>query len=233
MYSALSGGRSVRVVLVTGSSGFLGQHIVRLLQEEEPAVKEIRLFDARPFKNNLGHRTGKPMTEIVGSVCDVETVTQAVSGVDCVIHCASLIDVGVFKDTDAMERINVQGTRNVLEACILQQVAHLVYTGSVTSDGGSNTGDSAVDHCYPGPYAETKRKAETLVLAANGRVLADGTMTQLRTVVLRFNPLYGEQEKIHITQFLRVSKMTMGTFVRMHTPRLQVRSTGSFLTKLF
>ncbi|KAM7312555.1 3 beta-hydroxysteroid dehydrogenase type 7 [Ixodes scapularis] len=102
------GGRPVAVVLVTGSSGFLGQHVVRLLQEDQSKVREIRLFDARPYKNNLGHRTDKPMREIVGTICDVEAVAQAFSGVECVIHCASLIDVNFFKNVEAMERVNVQ-----------------------------------------------------------------------------------------------------------------------------
>lgn len=42
------------VVLVTGSSGCLGQHIVKLLQERDDSVGEIRLFDFKPYKNYLG-----------------------------------------------------------------------------------------------------------------------------------------------------------------------------------
>lgn len=219
-------GRPVRVVLVTGSSGFLGQHVVRLLQEDQPTVKEIRLMDIRPFENNLGHRTDKPMRETVGSVCDVETLMEAFIGVDCVIHCASLIDVRFFKDVKAMEAVNVQGTQNVIEACILQKVPYLVFTGSVTAEGACSTGAAAADHCYPGPYPKTKLMAEKLVLAANGRFLADGP-TQLRTVVLRQLPLYGEQEKINFTQFLRVSKVTRGTFLRIGSSRLQTTYVGN------
>lgn len=223
-----SGVRPVQVVLVTGSSGFLGQHIVRLLQEDPSTVQEIRLFDARPFKNNMGHRTDKPMREVVGSICDVDTVTQAFSGVDCVIHCASLIDGGVFKNAEAMERINVQGTRNVIEACIGQGVAQLVYTGSVGVDDGSGDtgGDSVVNHCHAGPYADTKYRAEKLVLAANGRLLTDG-QTPLRSLVLRVLPIYGEQDQIAITHYMRMSKLTMGTFVRMAAPRFQMSYVGN------
>lgn len=45
--------RKIEVVLVTGSSGFLGQHVVKLLQEHDKTVKEIRLFDIKPYENNL------------------------------------------------------------------------------------------------------------------------------------------------------------------------------------
>ncbi|KAL1481743.1 hypothetical protein MTO96_034245 [Rhipicephalus appendiculatus] len=45
----------VRVVLVTGSSGFLGQHVVKELQEEEHStITEIRLFDNRPYVKRIG-----------------------------------------------------------------------------------------------------------------------------------------------------------------------------------
>ena len=42
------------VVLVTGGSGFLGQHIVKLLQERASDVREIRVFDKTPYQNKLG-----------------------------------------------------------------------------------------------------------------------------------------------------------------------------------
>ena len=42
------------VVLVTGGSGFLGQHIVKLLQERASDVREIRVFDKIPYQNKLG-----------------------------------------------------------------------------------------------------------------------------------------------------------------------------------
>ena len=42
------------VILVTGGAGFLGKHIVRLLQEKATDVKEIRIFDTKPFVNDIG-----------------------------------------------------------------------------------------------------------------------------------------------------------------------------------
>ena len=42
------------VVLVTGGAGFLGNHIVKLLQEQEKYVSEIRVFDRIPYENKLG-----------------------------------------------------------------------------------------------------------------------------------------------------------------------------------
>jgi len=48
------------VILVTGGAGFLGQHVVRLLQERAKNVEEIRVFDMRPYRNRLGKYTEWP-----------------------------------------------------------------------------------------------------------------------------------------------------------------------------
>lgn len=42
-----------QTVLVTGSSGCLGQHVVKLLHENDETVQEIRCYDIKPFQNNL------------------------------------------------------------------------------------------------------------------------------------------------------------------------------------
>ncbi len=41
-------------VLVTGGAGFLGQHVVKLLQERGENIKEIRVFDIMPYADKLG-----------------------------------------------------------------------------------------------------------------------------------------------------------------------------------
>ena len=42
-----------QIVLVTGASGCLGQHIVKHLQEKDDSVQEIRCLDLKPYQNNL------------------------------------------------------------------------------------------------------------------------------------------------------------------------------------
>lgn len=73
------------------------------------------------------------------------------------------------------------GTRTVIDACIRQNVPYLVFTSTVdvvvSSNhiffGAENT-TFTPKHFLMGPYAETKHRAEQLVLQANQRVLADG-----------------------------------------------------------
>ena len=51
------GNGMAQVVLVTGGAGFLGQHLVKLLQEYDDSVSEIRVFDIKPHVNTLGTLT--------------------------------------------------------------------------------------------------------------------------------------------------------------------------------
>lgn len=227
--------RKVETVLVTGSSGFLGQHVVKLLQEHNQSVKEIRLFDLKPYENNLKHGTEKPMKAIVGDICNAKALQEAFAGVDCVIHTAALVDCGIFPDAEAMEAINVEGTRTVIDACVRQNVPYLVFTSTVdvvvSSNhiffGAENT-TFTPKHFLMGPYAETKHRAEQLVLQANHRVLADGH-TKFSTLVLRPTALYGEQDQQFVVQFLRAAKASKNTLpkIRSVDERFQVTYVGN------
>ncbi|XP_064460844.1 3 beta-hydroxysteroid dehydrogenase type 7-like isoform X2 [Ornithodoros turicata] len=227
--------RKAEVVLVTGSSGFLGQHIVKLLQEEDQTVREIRLFDIVPYENKLGHKTDKPTKEITGDLCNARALQEAFAGVDCVIHAAARVDVGLFPDVEALEAVNVEGTRNVIDACIKQNVPYLVFTSTVdvvvSSNhiffGAENT-TFTPKHFLMGPYAETKHRAEQLVLQANHRVLADGA-TKFRTLVLRPTAMFGEQDTHFVVEFLRHAKASNNCLskVRSVDERFQVTYVGN------
>ncbi|XP_042146588.1 3 beta-hydroxysteroid dehydrogenase/Delta 5--_4-isomerase type 3-like [Ixodes scapularis] len=153
------------------------------------------------------------MKETVASVCNAQAVNAAFEGVDCVIHCASLIDVDLFPDEELLEAVNVQGTRNVIEACVRQSVPLLVFTGTVSSGQGGKD-QSAATHGYAGPYGESKERAARLVMAASGRPLADGR-TRLRTLVLHQTPIYGEQDQRLVPEFMRCAGWTLNTLVRI------------------
>uniref|UniRef100_T1KDD3 3-beta hydroxysteroid dehydrogenase/isomerase domain-containing protein n=1 Tax=Tetranychus urticae TaxID=32264 RepID=T1KDD3_TETUR len=95
-------------VLVTGSSGFLGQHIIKLLQEQDDSVSSIVCFDKRPYRNNLGHKMDKPMKYITGDIRDEKVVTTAMEGVDCIIHCAAETSIDLKADEKTLYSVNVE-----------------------------------------------------------------------------------------------------------------------------
>lgn len=205
--------RGTGTVLVTGSSGCLGQHVVKLLQEQDSDCERIHLLDLVPYPNRLNHATDKPMKQICGSLTDAELVRDACVGVDCVIHCAALIDISLFPDEEALQAVNVTGTRNIVEACQLENVPYLVFastTDTVVSTthiayGAENTTFTPKNFLM-GPYARTKHEAEQLVLQANGRLLSDGR-TRLRSCVLRPTTFYGEEDKHFIPRIMKIAKL--------------------------
>lgn len=94
------------VVLVTGASGFLGQHVVRLLQENDENVDEIRCFDLIAYENRLKHKETKPTQIIVGDICKEEQVTAAVKDARWIINCAVVTDP---HDSKLCQAVNVDG----------------------------------------------------------------------------------------------------------------------------
>ncbi len=165
--------------LVTGGGGFLGGAIVRLLRARGEDVRSFARGDY-PVLRTLG------VEQVRGDLADFEAVARGVEGCDLVFHVAA--KAGIWGPFEEYRRINVEGTRNVLEACRARGVRRLVYTSSpsVVFDGKDMEGvDESVPYPahFEAPYPATKAEAERLVLAANRPDLA--------TVALRPHLIWG------------------------------------------
>ncbi|GIY04562.1 3 beta-hydroxysteroid dehydrogenase type 7 [Caerostris extrusa] len=234
-FFSITMGLKNEIVVVTGSSGFLGQHIVKLLQERDDNCAEIRLFDKQPYENKLGHKEDKPMKHFVDDIRDIDALLKAFSGADCVIHCAAVIEVGLFPNVQEMVSANVDGTRNVIEACIQKNVYRLVFASTTDMVCGSEHIFYGTESTTPipttfmiGKYGETKRESEKLVLEASGKLLANGERS-LRTLSIRPVPLYGEGDKHFMYQILRYAKKYNGYYLRIRSldERLQICYVGN------
>ncbi|XP_045173605.2 3 beta-hydroxysteroid dehydrogenase/Delta 5--_4-isomerase type 4-like [Mercenaria mercenaria] len=205
----------VCVVLVTGGSGFLGQHVVGLLQERADHVTEIRVLDVAPYKSKLDYAERIPVQQYVGSVTDSDLVHRACMGVDCVMHLAGIVDISLIPDVDRTYKINVEGTKNVIAACKKHKVKRLLYSSSTEVvlgtgniyDGTEENTEITTSHLFK-PYGPSKIEAERLVLEANCH--------NLQTLALRPSMMYGELEfrsiEVLVNGFLA---QKMGSFVRL------------------
>jgi nucleoside-diphosphate-sugar epimerase len=149
--------------LVTGGNGFLGSAIVRMLYargDEVSILCRTSHENVAPFIRHAHH----------ADLRDTAAVHCACAGLDVVFHAASLTGVwGPFRE---YQSINVDGTRNVIDACRTGGVARLVYTSSPSVVFGHDD-LCGVDESQPYPnrylaaYPQTKAEAERMVLAAN------------------------------------------------------------------
>jgi len=166
-------------LLVTGGAGFLGTAIVLRLLERGDTV---RLFQrhAAPELEESG------ATVVCGDITDADAVVQAAEGCDVVVHTAA--KAGVWGSRREYNATNIDGTRNVIEACLRQRIDRLVFTSSPSAVFSGND-EEGIDETAPYPkrylaeYPRTKAAAERMVLAAND--------SRLATVALRPHLIWG------------------------------------------
>lgn len=124
--------------LVTGASGFLGQHLVRALQAEGVAVRGLSRSEAGDTAV-----AGAGAIPVRGHLGDAASLQAAVRGADVVFHTAS--DTNNWGPRDgAQTETNIAGTERLLDAARQAGVRCFVYTSSV----------SAYSHLAPGPLRE-------------------------------------------------------------------------------
>ncbi|KAI4189598.1 MAG: hypothetical protein LQ346_005084 [Caloplaca aetnensis] len=180
--------RSLESVLVVGGCGFLGYEIVRSLTEElSCSVAVLSRTPREPRVDGVSYHT-----------CDI-THIDALRALflqlqpRVVIHSASPLFFQDHIDQAALHRINVNGTRNLLEvATTTKSVRAFVYTSSSAvhaRSAGSFLTENAplVDRSASSDgYSISKALADTMVLHANG--------PELQTLCLRLPAIYGERD---------------------------------------
>ena len=124
--------------LVTGGAGFIGSNTVDELVRRGQSV--VVLDDLSTGKEDNLAEAGNRIEFVRGSVTDLETVRRACLGVDYVLHLAARTSVPrSLKDPLETNRVNVDGTLNVLVAARDARVKRVVYAGSSSVYGETPT----------------------------------------------------------------------------------------------
>jgi UDP-glucose 4-epimerase len=180
-------------VLVTGGSGFLGSHVAAALAAD-PRVELVVAGDVR--------RPEHPIEDVVYDECDVTQPGPLLPliqrhGIDVVVHLAAIVNPG--RDHDVEYRVDVDGSRNVLEACLAAGVRRLVVSSSGAAYGYHPDNPAWLSESDPirgndeFAYSKHKRLVEEMLATAR----ADHP--ELEQVVFRIGTILGPTVRNQIT----------------------------------
>lgn len=175
-------------VLVTGANGFLGAHLCRRLIQEGLDVNAL----VRATSNLSDLKDIKKIKFVEGDITQISSLQQAMKSIcpEVIFHLAGY--VGYKKsERNIMEKVNVEGTQNVLDTMVENQIKKMVYVSSVVAIGASFTdkeilneeSEYNIGHLNLG-YFETKRKAEVLVKEFTNS-------KKIESVILNPSTIYG------------------------------------------
>lgn len=132
------------MILVTGATGLLGSKLLADLIAKGVKVRALtrsvsnRLRVLRYHLEELG-LNDDPVEWVEGDITNPVDVMEAVSGADYVFHCAGKVSF-IPGERDSLRRINVQGTTNIVNACLAQGVSGLCHVSSTSALGRSANG---------------------------------------------------------------------------------------------
>ncbi|MEM6821524.1 MAG: NAD(P)-dependent oxidoreductase [Verrucomicrobiota bacterium] len=146
--------------LVTGATGFIGSHIIEKLVSQNCDVVCLVRKTSR-----VDHLKSLPVALVIGDITSPETLETAVDNIDLVIHSAAMVsDWGTPRE---ICEHNVQGTRNLVQACTRQSIKKFIHISS--TDVYGYPGDFEVtESTRPVPrfrnwYSFSKQEAENVV----------------------------------------------------------------------
>jgi UDP-glucose 4-epimerase len=179
-------------ILVTGGAGFIGSHLSRRLLAEGHTVSVVD-NESTGRRENLPGGVHFTLADVIRPA-EFEPVFAR--GLDAVCHIAGQVSIiRSFTDPVADLRTNVEGTLNVLQACLKHKVPRLIYASSMTLYGDCQTVPTPESEpCRPDSYyGITKHAAERYVHATAERPDLD---FEFRVTTLRMFSVYGPGQSL-------------------------------------
>ena len=154
-------------VLITGGAGSVGRQLAGMFLAEG---RPVRIFDL-PFMDFSGLED-EPNVEIVkGDITDKKSVYEALRNVGGILHLAALLPPASERDRDKTFAVNVEGTRNIVEALKSHgSKATLVFTSSISTYGDTSKESYPIKITQPQNaidiYAESKIAGEKVLIGS-------------------------------------------------------------------
>jgi nucleoside-diphosphate-sugar epimerase len=172
-------------VLVTGANGFVGSMLCQKLVGRGDAVRGLIRETS-----DLSLLDGVPIERSVGSLHDMESLDVATRDVDVIYHLAG--EVSDWGTLEHFREVNVEGTRNVIEAAAANGVKRLVHISSTAVHGFPDAQDMDEDWLLPEtpfPYCRSKQEAEALALGYHA-------LGKVEVVVVRPGDIFGPGDRV-------------------------------------
>lgn len=167
-------------VLVTGATGFIGQHLVRRLLDENFLVRAMKHGNSKLyfFKN-------EEVEWWEGNLRDCDTLNGICKNVDTVYHCAAIPRNDISKTWDDFATVNITGTEFLLQQADVSMVKRFVFISTVEAAGYGDGINPRQETDTPLPcnnYGESKLAAEQIVMSGKW---------SMECVTLRLPMIYG------------------------------------------
>lgn len=164
------------MILVTGGTGLIGSHLLYYLLKEGKEIRAVKrkTSDIGNVERVFGYYTDDPsdlLSRIEWNEADITDqleINDAIKGMEYVYHLAALVSFSPA-ERRAILRNNVEGTDNIVNACLEHNIRKLCFVSSVASLGSTQTGENITEEkCWPGPanqsyYSISKYKSEMSV----------------------------------------------------------------------
>jgi nucleoside-diphosphate-sugar epimerase len=161
------------MILVTGGTGLVGAHLLFKLLNEKQTVRAIyrnekkfktvkRIFS---YYTNATETFFNKIDWVEANLNDIPALTEAFTDITHVYHCAAFVSFEPDK-FDVLQKTNTEGTANIVNLCIANNISKLCYTSSIAAIGEPKPGEITTEDTEWNPeidnsvYAITKYGAE-------------------------------------------------------------------------
>ncbi len=174
-------------VLITGGTGFIGSRLAGRCKQRGDEVVILAQVNTQAEKENTGALEQQGFTMVIGGVGDKEKVQQAVAGCDVVFHLAAAQHEANVPDQHFWD-VNVEGTRNLLDASMEANVKRFVHGSTIGVYGVEMQGELSEESALKPDniYGVTKKAGEELVLSYRDK---------LPVTAIRISETYGPGDR--------------------------------------
>lgn len=153
------------MILVSGGTGLIGGHLLLLLTREHEPIRAIyrsnsRLTNLKKLFESHGNPNFDSIEWVKADLLDIPSLENAFQGITKVYHCAGMISFDP-KDYKELRKTNIDGTANMVNFCITNNIKKLAYISSIAVFG-NQVGEKKIDEtAYWNPEAENNVYAIT------------------------------------------------------------------------